>query len=431
MWGAAGLLEASGIEVKTRSLYSEILRDEAVARLNELGKNLYESGINEGLKSETLICEWMEDAGLRTWVDSMGNLHGRVDGMNAKCSSSANWFSYGIISTISVLEVLKSNGKLGELKRPVKASHRSSCNVIAFSDEEGVRFQSTFLGSAAVAGVLPVTAMNISDKSGVTVQDALKGNPIEITKESLWDLNYDPALVWGYVELHIEQGPVLEWTGFPLAVVTVRGSQGHAGIVPMSMRRDPMSAAAELIVLLESLCTRPREFFSDGGNFDEYTLESLSTSLVCTVGEISTWPSANNVTFTVDLRTIDDVGREAVVYELSNQIYKLCDRSAVSCIIERKHDAKAVICDQELSSRLQSAAYTAVHRMTGDSRRGSCANERSRTGKTITAAVISEQVGMLFVLCRGGISHSPEEHVLDDDVWAAGIAVLAFLESRM
>lgn len=75
----------------------------------------------------------------------------------------------------------------------------------------------------------------------------------------------------------------------------MRGSQGHAGTVPMSMRRDPMAAAAELVVLLESLCKHPRDFLSSDGNCNEQTLESLSTSLVCTVGEISTWPSASNV----------------------------------------------------------------------------------------------------------------------------------------
>ncbi|XP_039049350.1 allantoate deiminase 2-like [Hibiscus syriacus] len=450
--------ETAEKEGKTRSLHSEILRDEAVARLNDLGKVSDADDYLErtfmspaSVRAGTLIREWMEDAGLRTWFDSMGNLHGRVEGMNPSAQAlligshmdtvvDAGIFdgSLGIISAISGLKALKSNGKLGELKRPVE--------VISFSDEEGVRFQSTFLGSAAVAGVLPVTALNISDKSGVTLQDVLKGNSIEITEESLLELKYDPASVWGYVELHIEQGPVLEWTGFPLAVVkgiagqtrmkvTVRGSQGHAGTVPMSMRRDPMAAAAELIVLLECLCKHPREFLSDGGNCNEHTLESLSTSLVCTVGEISTWPSASNVipgqvTFTVDLRAIDDVGREAVVYELSNQIYKICDRRSVSCIIERKHDANAVMCDHELSSLLRSAAYTAVQRMTGEIHE-EVPLLMSGAGHDAMAISHLTKVGMLFVRCRGGISHSPEEHVLDDDVWAAGLAVLAFLESHM
>ncbi|XP_022762597.1 allantoate deiminase 2 isoform X1 [Durio zibethinus] len=443
---------------KTRSLYSEILRDEAVARLNELGKVSDADGYLErtfmspaSVRAGILIREWMEDAGLRTWVDSMGNLHGRVEGINASAQAlligshldtvvDAGIFdgSLGIISAISALKVLKSNGKLGELKRPVE--------VIAFSDEEGVRFQSTFLGSAAVAGVLPVTALKISDKSGVTVQDALKGNSIDIAEESLLELKYDPASIWGYVELHIEQGPVLEWIGFPLGVVkgiagqtrmkvTVRGSQGHAGTVPMSMRRDPMAAAAELIVLLESLCKHPREFLSDGGNYNEFTMESLSTSLVCTVGEISTWPSASNVipsqvTFTVDLRAIDDVGREAALYELSNRMYQICDRRSVSCSIERKHDANAVICDPELSSQLKSAAYTALNGMIAEVQ-DEVPVLMSGAGHDAMALSYLTKVGMLFVRCRGGISHSPEEHVSDDDVWTAGLALLAFLETRV
>ncbi|KAK9267688.1 hypothetical protein L1049_010120 [Liquidambar formosana] len=318
--------------------------------------------------------------------------------------------------------------------------------VIAFSDEEGVRFQSTFLGSAAVAGILPISALQITDKSGVTVQDVLKENSIETTEENLFQLKYAPESVWGYVEIHIEQGPVLEWVGLPLGVVkgiagqtrlkvTVKGSQGHAGTVPMSMRQDPMAAAAELIVMLESLCKRPKDFLTYDGHCNDFRVESLSSSLVCTVGEISCWPSASNVipgqvTFTVDLRAMDDMGREAIIYELSNQMYQICERRSVACAIERKHDANAVICDTELSSQLKSAAYTAVKRMGGEIQ-GEVPVVMSGAGHDAMAMSHLTKVGMLFVRCRGGISHSPAEHVLDDDVWAAGLAILAFLETHM
>lgn len=446
------------IQEKMRFLYPEILRDEAVSRLNELGKVSDANGYLErtfmspaSVKAGNVIREWMEEAGLRTWVDSMGNVHGRVDGMNATAQAlligshldtvvDAGIFDgpLGIVSAISALKVLKNNEKLRELKRPVE--------VIAFSDEEGVRFQSTFLGSAALAGILPVSALSISDKSGVTVQDALRKNSIDIAEESLLQFKYDPASIWGYVEVHIEQGPVLEYVGFPLGVVkgiagqtrlkvVVRGSQGHAGTVPMSMRQDPMVAAAELIVLLENLCKRPRDFLPSNGICSDYCLESLSSSLVCTVGEISTWPSASNVipgqvTFTVDVRAIDDKGREAVLYELSNRIYHICDSRSVACTIERKHDANAVICDQELSSQLKSAASTALNRMTGENQ-DDVPVLMSGAGHDAMAMSHLTKVGMLFVRCRGGVSHSPEEFVLDDDVWAAGLAVLAFLETHM
>ncbi|XP_011035488.1 PREDICTED: allantoate deiminase isoform X3 [Populus euphratica] len=403
------------------------------------------------VRAANLIRAWMEDAGLTTWVDYMGNVHGRVEGLNASAEAlligshldtvvDAGIFdgSLGIISAISALKVLKSNGTLTNLIRPVE--------VIAFSDEEGVRFQSTFLGSAAVAGILPVSALQISDKRGVTVQDALKENSIAITEESLFQLKYDPQSVWGYIEVHIEQGPVLEWVGFPLGVVkgiagqtrlkvTVRGSQGHAGTVPMSLRQDPMAASAELIMLLESLCKNPKDFLSYDGQCNDSTVESLSNSLVCTVGEISTWPSASNVipgqvTFTVDLRAMDNMGREAVIYELSNRMYEICERRSVSCIIERKHDANAVICDSELTSELKFAANAALKRITGEIQ-DEVPVLMSGAGHDAMAMSHLTKVGMLFVRCRGGVSHSPAEHVLDDDVWAAGLSILAFLETHM
>ncbi|XP_059439837.1 allantoate deiminase 2 [Corylus avellana] len=454
---AGSMFSDTGISSRS-DLFGEILRDEAVARLNELGKVSDADGYLErtfmspaSVRVGNLIRGWMEDAGLRTWVDQMGNVHGRVEGMNANAAAlligshldtvvDAGIFdgSLGIISALSALKVLKTNGTLGKLRRPIE--------VIAFCDEEGVRFQSTFLGSAAVAGILPATALQISDKSGVTVQDVLKENSIEISEETLLQLKYDPGSVWGYVEVHIEQGPVLERLGFPLGVVrgiagqtrlkvTVRGSQGHAGTVPMSMRQDPMAAAAELIVLLERLCKHPKDFLSFDGHCNDISVESLSNSLVCTVGEISTWPSASNVipgqvTFTVDLRAMDDMGRESVIYELSNQMYQICERRSVSCVVDRKHDANAVICDSELRSQLKAAAYSALKKMAGEIQ-DEIPALMSGAGHDAMPMSHLTKVGMLFVRCRGGISHSPAEHVLDDDVWAAGLAILAFLETHM
>ncbi|XP_024964122.1 allantoate deiminase 2 [Cynara cardunculus var. scolymus] len=439
-------------------LFPEILRDEAAARLYELGKVSDAHGYLErtfmspaSIRAGNLIRTWMEDAGLTTWVDGLGNVHGRIQPPNADNKDlligshldtvvDAGMFdgALGIISAISALKVLNITGRLRHLRHPVE--------VIAFSDEEGVRFQSTFLGSAAIAGVLPVSTLQISDKSGLTVQNVLKENLIDTTEENLSQLKYEPETVLGYVEVHIEQGPVLESIGLPLAVVkgiagqtrlklTVRGSQGHAGTVPMSMRQDPMVAAAELIVSLESLCKRPQDFISSKGHCNAFSVESLSGSLVCTVGEISTWPSASNVipgqvSFTIDIRTIDDIGREAILYELSNQMHTICDRRSVSCFMDRKHDANAVSCDDGLNSQLKSAAYAALKRMTGEDI-GDVPLLMSGAGHDAMALSHLTKVGMLFVRCRGGISHSPEEHVLEDDIWAAGLAIQAFLETNL
>ncbi|KAJ0494804.1 putative allantoate deiminase [Helianthus annuus] len=451
-------LNSDGLKI---DLYPEILREEAVARLYELGKVSDADGYLErtflspaSVRAGNLIRTWMEDAGLTTWVDGLGNVHGRLQPPNASKKAlligshldtvvDAGMFdgALGIVSAISAIKVLNVTGRLRHLRHPVE--------VIAFSDEEGVRFQSTFLGSAAIAGVLPVSTLQIPDKSGLTVQNILKENLIETTEENLNLLKYEPDSVLGYVEVHIEQGPVLESIGLPLAVVkgiagqtrlkvTVRGSQGHAGTVPMSMRQDPMVAAAELIVSLERLCKNPQDFLTNeasDGHCNAFSLKALSGSLVCTVGEISTWPSASNVIpgqviFTVDIRAIDDIGREAIIYELSNQMHSICDRRSVSCLMERKHDANAVKCDTGLNSQLKSAAYSAVKRMTGEDI-GDVPVLMSGAGHDAMAMSHLTKVGMLFVRCRGGISHSPEEHVLEDDVWAAGLAIQAFLETNL
>ncbi|GAB2220288.1 hypothetical protein Drorol1_Dr00007932 [Drosera rotundifolia] len=439
-------------------LFQEILRDEAMSRLNELGKVSDVDGYLErtflspaSITAGSIFRRWMEEAGLTTWIDNMGNIHGRVDGMNPSAPAlllgshldtvvDAGKFdgALGVISAISALKVLKITEKLGRLKRPVE--------VIAFSDEEGIRFQSTFLGSAALAGKLQPSALNITDKSGRSLREILRQSSIDTTEESLIQMKYEPKSVWGYVEIHIEQGPVLESVGLPLGLVkgiagqtrlkvTVAGSQGHAGTVPMSMRRDPMAAAAALMVLLESLCRRPGDYLPSYEGRSASMIDSLSSSLVCTVGEISCWPSASNVipgqvAFTIDLRTIDDMGREAVLHELSSRMYDICDKRSVSCMIERKHDANAVMCDPDLSSELKSAARTAFKKMAGKVEI-EVPMLMSGAGHDSMAMAHLTKVGMLFVRCRGGISHSPQEHVLDDDVGAAGLAILSFLETLM
>ncbi|CAA0823810.1 Allantoate deiminase [Striga hermonthica] len=439
-------------------LHPEILKDEAVARLAELGKvsdsadflmRTFQSPAS--VRAGNLIRGWMEDAGLQTWVDQMGNVHGRHEGLNPNEKAlligshldtviDAGMFdgALGIISALSALKVLKMKGMLGKLSRPVE--------VIAFSDEEGVRFQSTFLGSAAIAGVLPVSTLHVHDKSGVTVQGALRKNSIEITEENLLQLKYNSKSVWGYIELHIEQGPVLETAGLPLGLVkgiagqtrlkvTVKGSQGHAGTVPMKMRQDPMAASAELIVLLESMCKKPEDYIFYDAHCTAAEVQSLAGSLVCTVGEISTWPSASNVipgqvTFTVDIRAMDDLGREAIIYELSNRMHQICDKRTVLCLVERKHDANAVACDPELSLKLKSSAYDALKRLSGEDS-DNVPILMSGAGHDAMAMSHLTKIAMLFVRCRGGVSHSPAEHVAEDDVWAAGMAVLSFLETLL
>lgn len=433
-----------------------ILKDEAVARIKELGKISDADSYLErtflspaSVRATELIRHWMQDAGLKTWVDQMGNVHGRSEAMNSTAETlligshldtviDAGMYdgSLGIICAISALKVLKISGKLEKLHRPVE--------VIAFSDEEGVRFQSTFLGSAAMAGILHRSVLQTSDKSGVTLQDVLRENSFQGTHETLVRVMYQPESVWGYIEVHIEQGPVLESFGYPVGIVkgiagqtrlkvTVTGSQGHAGTVPMFMRRDPMAASAELIVSLESLCKHPERFLTYDDQCGSLTKESF-TGLVCTVGEISAWPSASNVIpgqvyFTVDIRAVDDFARDFIISDYSNRINKVCEHRMVNCTIERKHDAEAALCDSELSLQLKHAANSAVRKMAPHIH-GDVPVLMSGAGHDAMAMSHLTKIGMVFVRCRGGVSHSPEEYVLEDDVWACGLTLLQYLESQ-
>jgi allantoate deiminase len=446
---------ADKLELGGGQLHREILRDETVLRLKELGQISDGEGFLErtflspaSIRATNVIISWMKDAGLMTWVDQMGTIHGRFEPANSTREAllfgshmdtviDAGMYdgSLGIICAISALKVFKATGELQRLSRPVE--------VIAFSDEEGVRFQTTFLGIAAVAGTLPESILQVSDKSGTTVQDVLKLNSFEATAAALSQAKYSPGSVGSYVEVHLEQGPVLEALRYPLGVVKgiagqtrlkviVDGSQGHAGTVPMKLRRDPMVAAAELVVTLETLCKEPNKLLAYDEECGCFTEESLA-GLVCTVGELLTWPSASNVipgqvNFTVDIRAMDDKVRETIVMSFSRLVFQKCEDRLVDCAVEHKHSAPATPCDPELTSQLKRAA-----RSPG---RSSTAAETtpvlmSGAGHDAMAMARLTKVGMLFVRCRGGVSHSPEEYVADDDVWAAGLALLSFLKQNV
>ncbi|VAI92412.1 unnamed protein product [Triticum turgidum subsp. durum] len=437
-------------------LHREILRDETVLRLKELGKISDGEGFLErtflspaSFRATDVIISWMKDAGLATWVDQMGNIHGRFEPSNSTEKAlligshmdtviDAGMYdgALGIICAISALKVLRVTGKLQRLTRPVE--------VIAFSDEEGVRFQTTFLGSAAVAGILPESIF------GTTVQEALRLNSFEATAAALGQVKYSPESVGSYVEVHLEQGPVLEALRYPLGVVKgiagqtrlkviVDGSQGHAGTVPMKLRRDPMVAAAELVVTLEGLCKDPSRFLTYDEECGCFTEESLA-GLVCTVGELLTWPSASNVipgqvNFTVDIRAMDDLVRETIVASFSRIVMQRCDHRLVDCAVEHKHSAAATPCDPELTAQLKRATRSAVSAMAAPGGHAAVAGEStpvlmSGAGHDAMAMARLTRVGMLFVRCRGGVSHSPEEHVAEDDVWAAGLALLRFVDQH-
>ncbi|GAQ83425.1 Allantoate amidohydrolase [Klebsormidium nitens] len=444
----------------------ETLRDEVWNRLEILGKvsdapdKLQRTFLSPAMQEAmALLQEWMTDAGMRTWVDIMGNVHGRVDAPNSTAPAlllgshfdtviDAGKYdgTLGVITSIAAVKGLLQGGHTASLlKRPIE--------LVAFCDEEGVRFGSTFLGSRAIAGGFNPKILDVTDDTGTTVAAALleAGLATGLGKlpEQIAELAFKPSEVAGYVEVHIEQGPVLERKGVALGVVpticgqtrltvTVQGAQGHAGTVPMALRKDAMAAAAEVYVTIEKICGGGRY-----GRPEEASGRPVwqgGTGLVGTVGDVRVWPGASNVIpgrviFSVDIRAPMDDLRETAVKDVTEAIYTICIRRGVKCEVKRKHDAMATQCAPAYVSKLQSAASRAIDIIGGTTGisglgPGDVPIVVSGAGHDAMAMAKLTQVGILFVRCKAGISHSPEEAVEPDDIWAASLALMLFLQEE-
>jgi allantoate deiminase len=356
---------------------------------------------------------WMEEAGLRARIDAVGNVVGRYEGTDANAPTLL------IGSHIdTVRNAGKYDGPLGvivaiEAIAELHANHERMpfpMEVIAFGDEEGVRFPVTLTGSKAVSGTLNAAALGARDADGFSIRDALAafGCPADVQSVAR-----KPKDVRAYLEVHIEQGPVLEARNLPIGVVTgisgasrlkvtVSGTAGHAGTVPMNLRRDAAAAAAEMILTVERRAVATED-------------------LVATVGCFQTRPGAVNVIaaeaeFFVDLRSPSDRVRSKSLSTLQNEFAEIAGRRRVGLAVEVTYDQRAASCDPQLVAACDNAVRAIglrpFHLPSG----------AGHDGLTMIALC---PIAMLFVRCGGGISHSPAESVIESDV---GIAISALIE---
>jgi hydantoinase/carbamoylase family amidase len=365
------------------------------------------------------IAEWMRAAGMAVRVDAVGSVIGRYEGarpgaktllMGSHFDSVRNGGKYdgvlGILVPIACVEELHRRGERLAV----------AIEVAAFADEEGARFQTSFLASRAlVEGSAAVTPLlERRDADGITLADAMRGaglDPAGADRDRL-----DPASLAAYVEIHIEQGPVLLNEGRALGVVTsiaagtrhlfkVRGEAGHAGTVPMAMRHDALAAAAEMVLAFEKGAAAP---------------------LVATVGILKVRDGTGNVIpgeveFTVDVRAPDGArlaaGREAMFAACR----AIAQRRGVALEIVKTHDVASAPC----SPRLQEQIAAAIERVIpGEPPR------RLPSGAGHDAMILARvtEVGMMFVRCgAGGVSHNPAETVTAEDAALAIAALLEFL----
>jgi allantoate deiminase len=356
-------------------------------------------------RANELVGRWMGEAGMAVRMDAAGNLVGSLPGSDPEA---------GTLLLGSHLDTVRDagafDGPLGvllamacvERLRAQEVTLPFALDVLAFSDEEGLRFGTAYLGSSAVAGTFDPALLERADDDGTTAAEALRafgGDPAGIAKASRRG-----ERVLGYVEVHIEQGPVLERRDEPVAVVTAisgatraevgfRGRAGHAGTVPMDLRRDAACAMAEWVLAVE-----------DTGR--------LHPGLVATVGRLAILPGAPNVVpgaaaASLDVRHADDLIRAAAVAELRGRAGAIALARRVELSWERLLDTPAVALDAELSDLMAEAA-TALG--------VSPVRLPSGAGHDAVALADLTRVAMLFVRCAGGVSHHPDESVEVGDV---------------
>ena len=360
-----------------------------------------------------LLRGWMEQAGMDVRLDSAGNLRGTYAGADPRgprllmgshldTVPNAGAFDgvFGVVTAVAVVEELH-----GE-RLPF------AIEVIGFSEEEGVRFARPFLGSMAVAGRFDRDLMLLKDRNGVTVESALESFGLDPSRMA--EASADEGAI-GYLEVHIEQGPVLESEGRQLGVVgeivgqtrlllTFRGQCNHAGTTPMQMRHDPVAAAAEWIVAVEAQAR-------------------ATEGLVATVGRLEARPGAANVIAgeviaTLDLRHAGDAERDDAAEGLRSIAQETARRRGVSVTIETTVEQAAVPMARGISGALERAADQAGYEA-----------KRMSSGAGHDAMVLAERMpaAMLFVRSPGGVSHAPEELVLPEDAAAAIETVMEFL----
>lgn len=393
-------------------------RCDALARHSELSGGLTRVFLSPEARAATdKVLGWMREAGMQAKLDAIGNAAGRYEGerpglpclmLGSHLDTVRDAGRYdgmlGVISAVECVQDLNSRKK----RLPF------AIEIIGFGDEEGVRFGTTLLGSRAVAGIFDEKSLETRDQSGKSMSTALK--EFGLDPQRIAAVARKKGEVLAYAELHIEQGPVLEAESLPVGVVTaingfsrlrvtLRGAAGHAGTVPMSLRRDALAGAAECVLATEKIAKGHAE-------------------LVGTVGRIEAKPGAINVipgevTFTVDVRAPQDPLRKHALAAVRSQIEKISKDRKLDCEMETLQEFGVTTCAPWLMEQMDKAV---ARQGFGVRRLPSGAGHDGMALGAIT------DICMLFVRCKGGISHNPLESITREDAAAGAKVLLDFIE---
>jgi allantoate deiminase len=358
------------------------------------------------------VAAWMREAGLEVNEDALGTVRGRLgQGRRLLIGSHID----------TVIDAGKYDGPFGVIAGILAAEHFRGkplpfgIDVLAFGDEEGSRFPATLSSSSACAGNFRTENLQLADRNGVTLGDAIKA--YGKSPDGIPAAAYSRDEAAAYVEVHIEQGPVLETRNQPLGIVTAiigqtylnvefLGEAGHAGTVPMMLRRDALAGAAEAMLLGENLA------------------RDTKGEVVATVGRLTVAPGATNV-IPANVVVIFDIrsGSEAARAKLAEAL-----KSGVRAIADRRHLGLTITATREVATTpchpaIQDGFADAVRALGAEPLRlGSGAGHDGQAMAKLCP------VGMLFVRCRGGISHNPMEYASPRDLGLAVAALIGFIE---
>jgi allantoate deiminase len=367
----------------------------------------------ESSQAERLVEEWMKAAGMTVRKDGLNNIIGRYEGkdptapilmigshLDSVIEAGKYDGTLGVITGIEVVQTLRDNGLI--LDNPIE--------VVGFCDEEGVRFHSTFLGSKAIAGTFTAEDLEREDEKGITMAEALKGIGIA-DPYAYKTASRTPEELLAYLELHIEQGPVLEKENEPVGVVSgiagatrfsfeIIGKPGHAGTVPVAIRQDALLGASDLISYIEKIALH-------------------SEPLVATVGKLTVSPGASNVipglvTGTLDIRDLNVERKQEAIDAILAESERIAEARGLQIKFEQVMEADPIYCNEEMIKLVEESIRE---------RSGSVVSLVSGAGHDAMAMADVTNVAMIFVRCKDGLSHHPDEFVTVEDM-GAGAEVL-------
>jgi hydantoinase/carbamoylase family amidase len=365
------------------------------------------------------IAAWMRDAGMTVRRDASGNVIGRYEGTDPGSPLLMTGSHFDTVRNGGCydgpLGILLPIGCVAEWSRQGKR-FPFAVEVVAFCEEEGVRFKAPMLGSRAIAGTFDTRVLDNVDDQGITMREAMLGadlNPVHLPTAAV-----ARGKIAAFVEVHIEQGPVLLEEGLALGVVTaisgatrymleLEGVAGHAGTVPMMSRHDAAMAGAEIALFIEKRC-------------------HAAPGLVGTVGQFTVPNGAGNVIpgraiMSIDIRAGDDALRVAAADDITAQIERICARRGVRANVKKTYEAVSVGCADWLQQR-----------WTASLQRNGCAPRSLPSGAGHDGMIIASiaPIAMLFVRCgNGGISHNPAETMTAEDAALASRVFVDFVEN--